>query len=220
MNGFQENVICGHCHSSAQILFDPITIQRRLYLSESGEAARPLHIQLGPNTEAARWNQFGGFCPSCHMMTFLEVAATGDDPENRTYEVRQYPAPRDMDAPTAWPTDLRTAWEDLLKMQSGGVSPASLATAAGTCLQLALRLLGAEGKTLAQEIDNLRGKNIITAELADWAHDLRQQRNGGTHDFFGDQQRISEGIDFLRMFLHLTFTLRFEIEAKRAGLKN
>ena len=58
--------------------------------------------------------------------------------------------------------------------------------------QNVVRDKGAKGKNLAQEIDDLASKHIITPDLKDWAQGIRDLGNFGAHPDNDGLDQISQ----------------------------
>jgi len=79
---------------------------------------------------------------------------------------------------------------------------------AGSALQLALRLEGAEGATLSKEVKDLSAKGILPQIMVEWANEVRWLRNPATHPLPGqeetdpkDARDIVRFLDFLLEYL-------------------
>jgi Domain of unknown function (DUF4145) len=85
-------------------------------------------------------------------------------------------------------------------------------------VQRAARSLGAEGKTIFDEINDLRTKGLVTEELKDWAHEVRLAAREAAHpeelgDVTADEAR--ESLRFMDAFLEFAVAL----PARRRGSK-
>jgi hypothetical protein len=215
---------CGNCHKESTVLLTGVAAPlRRTYIDQQGKPGIA-YASRNPDADAKTRAVFHGACPRCYETTVIVARFDGPETPPGTplratalTDVEQYPPPERAVAPPVWPATLQTAWTDVLKVRAADASAATILATAGTCLQHALRLLRAEGKTMFDEIEDLHRQNIITQGLRDWSHDLRDKRNKGTHDFTGTEADAAELVEFLRIFLHLTFTLPAEIAQRRSG---
>jgi hypothetical protein len=79
-------------------------------------------------------------------------------------------------------------------------------------------ILGDESKKeqLSQRISMLHGKNLITAQMKDWAHIVRIDSNGAVHsDEEFSLEEAEEMIGFTEVFLIYSFTLPAMVDAKK-----
>lgn len=127
-----------------------------------------------------------------------------------------YPTPKTADQSPFWPESLRRIFADAQDMLAEGKSPSIVLATARSVLELALKEIDDEPKlTLYQRIEQLHAKGIITSPVKDWAHDIRLDGNAGTHSGSGDQASAAEYIEFLKLFLDMSFSLPERIKEKR-----
>lgn len=215
MAEFIHGVVCGHCGRMTEMHVTTVTGAPRRAIIRDGRT-EPVHAMRAPAADGARHASATGFCSWCAEPTLLTYLTINGAAGPQLRDLRQFPPPHPLDAPTVWPADLAEAWSNTLRAVAGGVSGAGILSLAGTCLQQALRHLGARGDRLAAEIADLRSRNIISGGLADWADDLRQRRNGATHDMIAAPEDADEAVEMMKVFLYLTFTLPATIAARRA----
>src|SRR5690606_12395756 len=72
---------------------------------------------------------------------------------------------------------------------------------------------------LVERIDSLAERSVITEVLRDWAHALRVDGNAAVHGFEGTREAAEELVEFIKLFLHVTFELPAAIEQRKAGKK-
>jgi hypothetical protein len=114
-------------------------------------------------------------CPSLVFIEFYEQY--GDTWAHRV--VGQFPWGRAQPMeglPEAIDNVRREAWSCF----HGGAYRAALVMGRAA-VQRAVRTLGAEGRDLFHEIDNLRANGTITEELKDWAHGVRLEAREAAH---------------------------------------
>jgi hypothetical protein len=129
-----------------------------------------------------------------------------------------YPTPATAEQNPLWPESLRRIFADAQDMLSEGKSPAIILATARSVLELALKELDSDPKpTLYQRIERLHQTGVITSPVKDWAHDIRLEGNAGTHSGKGDEAAAAEYVDFLKLFLDMTFVLPERIKEKRTA---
>lgn len=142
-------------------------------------------------------------CPNCSKQSLIVFGS-----KSSYYYKTQYPkySPERMhNIPTDIENDRYEAWK--CYTNSCFKSSAIMARAS---LQRAVRILGAEGKNLFSEIQNLLDKGLITKHLADFAHEVRITGNDMAHPeeiTEVNQKEIEESLDFLNGFLETVFVL-------------
>jgi len=69
---------------------------------------------------------------------------------------------------------------------------------------------------LFKDIETLAKHHIVTPELAEWAHEIRDDGNEATHDFDidYDETKANQIVNFAEMFLTYTFTMPAMLHAK------
>jgi hypothetical protein len=142
-------------------------------------------------------------CPSCHKSTHLTVRATYDKPNTvirydiaecnscnfQVLVVRQrqsgnisrvYPAPLPRATDPRIPEAVKNDFDEaLLCLSVGAVRGAAIL--ARRAVQTICKDQGATKKDLKDKIDELFEKNIVTASLKDWGHEVRIVGNDAAH---------------------------------------
>lgn len=95
-------------------------------------------------------------------------------------------------------------------------APAIAIATSRNILQKSLDYLGAQGKTLYNQIEYLADKGIISNVLKDWAHVIREFGNAATHESKGSFEEAKEMVEFTKIFLQYTFELPDRINKTRA----
>lgn len=227
----QKRIECGHCFQIVDVVLqgEQKSIQRLVHDPVSGRDQTVHGFRADVGFEQQERAAIA-FCPLCLQPSLLaykrsptkdsviqKAAESGGSARLVTVDIltdfRQFPPPRDRKINPNWPEKVARAWDDTMRSHDAGVSPPSVATSIGSCLQTACRALNAKGKNLVDEIVDLRLTGHITEGMAVWATKIRLLRNAGTHDYEADATEVEEAIEFMRMFLHLTFTLGVEIQA-------
>ncbi|MBA4799345.1 MAG: DUF4145 domain-containing protein [Rhizobiales bacterium] len=127
-----------------------------------------------------------------------------------------FPEPKVADQSPFWPESLRRMFVDAQDMLAEKKSPAIILATARSVLELALKELDEQPKlSLYKRIEHLHEIGVITSAVRDWAHDIRLEGNDGTHAGLGDEASAAEYIEFLKLFLDMTFALPHRIAEKR-----
>lgn len=135
----------------------------------------------------------------------------------------QYPERVGRQFSEAVPAVIRNALPDLLEDVSRQRNSAASLVTCGAILEVALKELEkrtsidgrAKNLSLVQRIDQLRDAGIITSAIADWAHEIRLDRNAGAHELVGDPALAFAYANFLKTFIDMGFEWPQQIEAIR-----
>jgi hypothetical protein len=96
--------------------------------------------------------------------------------------------------PKHWPEDVGRYWVEAKRCIEAKTWTAA-ALMARSAVQLVARKNDAKGNNLKQEIDDLAAKGLILPIMKEWAHEVRELANEGTHpqpDSEGDRQEGCE----------------------------
>ena len=98
-----------------------------------------------------------------------------------------------------------------------GVPPPDLM--ARSAIQLVARHHGAVGKNLKEEIDDLASKGLILPVMQEWAHEVRELGNDGTHPIPGSagtsQKDAKDVVEFLSFLMRVMYTVPHQIAEYR-----
>ncbi|MCZ4258555.1 DUF4145 domain-containing protein [Sulfitobacter sp. G21635-S1] len=220
---------CGHCRQCVDVVLqaqqDAVRAVIRDPASGEEQTVTGVRMKEGEKRQAAI-----AFCPMClapNLLWYKRESQVGfvdhfpKQPGSKRAknemvftDIRQYPDIEPYVMNANWPSDLSESWGDVLKMVDAKVSPPNIAAAIGVCLEIACNALNAGGKKLYLMIDALKNDGHITEPMHAWAHQIRILRNSGTHKFVASNSDVDAAVDFMKIFLHVAFTLRLEIEAK------
>jgi hypothetical protein len=181
------------------------------------------------------------YCPECEGLIGLLVQGpdkvirpilTGDT-ESTDWEFSQeqltlkemIPARPGRDLGKSVPKEIRAVWPDLVEDVTRRRNPAGTITTCRGILETALRALDqthhldglGPHENLVKRIDRLRNAGLITASVAEWAHEIRLDGNQSAHELVGDPKRAADYCRFLKVFLEVAFDLPDKIAAIKAG---
>lgn len=185
-----DDIVQGFAHSQCPRCYHPALI---VY-----ECTRVAHQSLG---EMANEEDKGFIIGGASRVTIKAV----------------YPMPRTAEQSSLWPETLRQQFADAQDILAEGRSPSIVLATCRTVLEVALKELDPndKGSSLYKRIENLHMAGHITTPVKDWAHEIRLDGNAATHDGKGDKNAAMEYVEFLKMFLNMTFSLPARIEQKR-----
>lgn len=130
-----------------------------------------------------------------------------------------WPPQPQADQDPHWPEDASRHFRDAQNMMMSGISPSTVIGVCRTVLELLTKQLGAASGTLFERIGALKTAGKITEPIAAWAHSLRLDGNAAVHEGAGEEAAAREYIEFLRVFMNVTFTLPARINEKRGLTK-
>lgn len=139
---------------------------------------------------------------------FSPVSLGGDMSAHVSFGL-QWPEPREGTAPRDTPDSVARFFEQgTSSLESGNYDAAGMVFR--KALEVATKSLDEElaGKKLVQRIDLLKERGTITADLAQWAHEIRLGGNEAAHeDEPFSSQDCEELRNFIEAFLKYVFTL-------------
>ena len=128
--------------------------------------------------------------------------------------LKTLPKPEEPEIHEHYPERIKVLFSDLQDMARQNRTPSLIVTGCRSVLEVACGELGGEGKNFFSRIDDLLAKNILTQPLADWAHRLRLDGNAAVHEIEATPEQATELIEFIKLFLEVTFVLPRRIAAK------
>lgn len=180
------------------------------------------------------------FCPECEGVVALVVKGEdrilrpimAQDIEEKDWSfyeadltlVSYFPNPKLTRLTEATPLEIREVFPDLLEAARRGKFAAQTTMMCGSVLEVALKHMenSITGEPLVKlplmkRIDRLRDLNLLTKDIAEWAHNLRLDRNRSAHELHGDAVLAREYAGFLDTFLEVAFELPARIRALKAA---
>jgi hypothetical protein len=86
---------------------------------------------------------------------------------------------------------------------------------ARSAIQLVARSHGAKGKNIKEEIDDLAAKGLLLPIMQDWAHEVRELANEGTHPKPGtkgtNEKDANDVVEFLSFLMKVMYSLPKQI---------
>jgi hypothetical protein len=128
--------------------------------------------------------------------------------------IKTYPESREPTAHPTWPEKIRKPFVDLQKMLSEHRHPSFIISGCRSVLDVATRDLGGTKDKLVHRIDELANMNIVTGVLQKWSHKLRLDGNEAAHELGGTPEEAAQLVEFIRLFLHVTYELPATISVK------
>ncbi len=116
--------------------------------------------------------------------------------------------------PKHWPDDIGNYWVEARRSIEGKNWTAA-ALMARSAIQLVARAKGAKGKNLKEEIEDLADKGLILPVMKEWAHEVRELGNEGTHPKPGTkgtgEKDAKDVVEFLSFLMTVMYDLPKEI---------
>lgn len=140
-----------------------------------------------------------------------EKRYTGPKPEI----LKIWPEPAVHYSHPSLPDQIKKPFLDLQRMIDEQLTPPFIVIGCRAVLEEAIKVLGGEGKSLVQKIDDLKDKAIISGVLAEWAREVRISGNEAAHELKATSQEAVELVEYTKMFLQYAFEFPARIEEKR-----
>jgi len=157
-------------------------------------------------------------CLSCENRCFAEDRGWIDAKTKKQVYNVVYPVAPPKDDPTI-PPEVQRDYIEAVMCHNIGACRATAAMCRRT-LQTSAVQKGASKKRLIDQIDELLAKNIISPQLADWAHEIRLWGNIGAHPDEDGLEDISaddaqEIMDFTTEYLEHVYSMPARIQAQK-----
>lgn len=220
---FQKRSVCGHCQQLADHSFKFVAeIVEPAAHSAHGFSVRVVSHgskDAGPTVQA-----YGvACCPLCqkpnlflfevrygHLRSIQEVLhndTTLFGGGGLIEVTATFPKPIKAIERDHWPADLKPLFRDAQLMIAEKKEPAMIVVACRSALDVATKELGATGKDLANRIDDLAAKGVITAAMKGWSHRVRVAGNEAVHEIKATHEEAAKLIEFVVYFLDMCFTI-------------
>lgn len=153
------------------------------------------------------------------MFAFWSASMSGHG-VNSTHDYQVLPWARNTTShPKHWPADVGNYWLEASRSIEGKNWTAA-ALMARSAIQLVARAHGASGKNLKEEIDDLTVKGKLLPVMQEWAHEVRELGNEGTHPKPGTkgtrEKDAKDVVEYLGFLMQVMYNLPHQIGQYRA----
>ncbi len=156
-------------------------------------------------------------CQNCGTPMYFVVS----NPNNRGEVLDCYPK-LEVDPDEELPEEVKVAFREAMKSLNEEIWNGCVIMCR-RALEEAMKNLGAEGRDLFTQIDDLESKRKITPELKEWAHEARLVGKLGAHGTqqkkWAEQDDAEEVLEFCRWFFRYVYVLPQQLAARRAKLE-
>jgi len=156
-------------------------------------------------------------CQNCGTPTYFETPHHND----RISILDSYPK-LEVDPDEELPEDVKVAFREAIKALNEEIWNGCV-TMCRRALEEAMKDLGAEGRDLFNQIDDLESKRKITPELKDWAHESRLGGKLGAHGTkqkqWAERDDAEEVLEFSRWFFRYVYVLPRQLAERKTKLK-
>jgi hypothetical protein len=154
-----------------------------------------------------------GHCVRCHRPGLIAELEVGH--EEYAASTQEYPVTRNVDAKL--PPRVDESFREALRCEVAG-APLATAVMVRRTLEAIGRTFDNEARTLARVLQTMKGKGLISEELAEWGDALRFIGNIGAHptDDRVTMEDAREALDFLVAIVETIYVLRPKFEAMKA----
>lgn len=151
-------------------------------------------------------------CGHCGNLMFAFWSAASEGYGNSSiHDYQLLPRHRSTTSyPKHWPDDVGRYWLEARRSIEGKNWIAAVLMAR-SAIQLLARSHGAQGKNLKDEIDDLAKKGQIMVVMRDFAHEIRELGNEGTHPRPGTEGTCEKDARDVVEFLGLMLTAMYDL---------
>ncbi len=159
-------------------------------------------------------------CQNCGTPAYFGVS----NPNQRETILDRYPK-LEVDPDEELPEEVKVAFREAMKALNEEIWNGCV-TMCRRALEEATEDLGAEGRDLFTQIDDLETKRKITPELKEWAHEGRLGGKLGAHGTkqkkWADKEDAEEVLEFCRWFFRYVYVLPKQLAERKArvGVEN
>jgi len=155
-------------------------------------------------------------CQNCGTPAYFVVPHTNE----REKILDRYPK-LEVDPDEELPEQVKVAFREAMKALNEEIWNGCV-TMCRRALEEATEDLGAEGRDLFTQIDDLETKRKITPELKEWAHEGRLGGKLGAHGMkqkkWADQDDAEEVLEFCRWFFRYVYVLPKQLAERKAKM--
>ncbi|KFC13138.1 hypothetical protein GTGU_00160 [Trabulsiella guamensis ATCC 49490] len=228
---YTQKVKCPHCLHRTEISIKEVTE----YASRKPATENTIYPNLGPRvniiTEASTVSAYStAFCNECNkpmMIAFECSIAQLSDMKKAAHEkqwlltdlkptsVKIYPELKQPDDSPYYPEKIRGLFVELQENIKMKRNAPFIVVGCRSVLEVALRELGFDDGNLLSRIKQARENGILTESMKNWAHRIRMDGNEAVHELDASDEQAKEFVDFLRLFLEITFVLPVRIKEQQ-----
>lgn len=238
MATFQVAHRCPHCRELSDFVMT--NFSEVVHKEENGnpplwELGRDIRNNTNTRVPATHVAQICALsrCPRCQHPTMFVIEVPSNvyltNLERRNEEriflsyrvVTTYPQPRNYEAHASWPEKIRKPFTEAQQFLDEQRTPSTIITICRSVVDVAAKELGGEGATIFTRIEDLYNKKLIAKPVADWAHEVRTRGADAVHDLDGGTiEQAKELVEFIKLFLHVTFELSEDIKRRQIRSNN
>lgn len=150
----------------------------------------------------------------------MQPSQCESDPEGLGFQaLKKYPGQMPTSTPAHVPPPLNRYYEQAANSLHSDHDDASGAMSRKVVDVSTQQMLGVESKeyrTIAQRIDALAAKNLLTPDLKDWAHEVRLGGNDAAHDEDPfSHEEAEELLSFVELYLTYVYALPGRLKSRR-----
>lgn len=195
---------CPHCHT------------KRVSFTSFGEVIRP-HTK-SHTTSFYCGGCYGGYIAKIECQVSPSAHGfQGNIEAESYYKIKsEYPIPTKVSSPKFLPDNLNKFFlQAANSLKEGNLDASSMMSR--KVLEVAVKKLAVESKgNLYQRIEKLAEKSVITPELKEWAHIIRDDGNEAAHEEEPvTPEFATDLLSFAEMFLMYTFTMPGMVASRR-----
>lgn len=191
------------------------------FCGEKGNFETIQHLERKkPGADSKKLNYDTLKCGHCgnYMFAFWSACSTGYG-AHAVHDYKVLPWHQSTTSyPKHWPSDVGQYWVEARRSIEGKNWTAA-ALMARSAVQLVARTHGAKGNNVKEEIDDLASKGLILPIMKEWAHEVRELANDGTHPKPGskgtDEKDAKDVVEFLTFLMTVMYNLPHQINEYR-----
>jgi len=190
------------------------------FCNERGNWTRVFHEEKRKPNSDKRLNFDVYRCGNCagYVHVLWSASEYGSMRGLHAYQVLPWPLTGKPKASEDWPAAVQRFWVQAHQSADSELWDAS-SVMARSAMQAAFRDLGAVGRTLKDEVDDLSGKGLLPQVMKKWATEVRLLGNEAAHPEVDmpemNPQDIRDALEFLDQLLNYLYDLPAAIQRYR-----
>lgn len=230
---------CPHCQELKDFVVSQISELRQISIGDSHPPIWEMHrhARLGQQRVQAKIGaEFCALsrCPHCKNPTMFVFLSSDENARlalgrSDSYsgairgigEVKvlaTYPYVKPHEPHPTWPPEIAKIFNETRQFLRENKQAFFILAGCRSTLDVVTRKLGATKGNLKERIDDLKKRGVITATLADWAHEIRLDTNASLHEGDTGEEGFEDAkqyVAFIELLLHMSFELKDAIEKRR-----